>query len=717
MSTSEPFGGVPPSELSSGPSAVDFAAMAGEVARLANQFLGTAPALDVGETPATSLATPGVGVLSPELIAPPASGANQVPGPLSAPRVGPSAASSIGGGGLSGAATQPPVPGFMHALPLAASPFPKDADVRPAPTLLAELLGTPTPLELMLSADSRTPSATPYFMEHVGAGLPQAPPSGAAALVPPSGAGAPVPPGAVPSLLGGPAMVAPDSVPTAPSGSNAARLSSTPTSFGAAPTLPSAFSPDFGRLVDGPSGSVPTLGSVPGAPAGALPGTAPERAVPRAPRPSVESMPDAGYSPELVPDLRSSPGIFDANAIKQDFPILEERVHGSKRLIWLDNAATTQKPRAVIDRLTYFYEHENSNIHRAAHTLAARATDAYEGARERVRRFLNAPTAQEIVFTRGATEAINLVAQSWGRRNITAGDEIVLTVLEHHANIVPWQQLAAEKGAKIRVAPVDSSGQIILEQYEKLFNSRTRIASFTQVSNALGTITPAREMVEIAHRHGALTLVDGAQTVSHQRVDVQALDTDFYVFSGHKVFGPTGIGALFGKAEVLEHMPPWQGGGNMIADVTFEKTTYQPPPFRFEAGTGNIADAVGLGAAIDYVMGIGLENIARYEHELLVYATEGLCQIPGLTLIGTAPDKAGVLSFVLDGMRTEDVGAALDKEGIAVRSGHHCAQPILRRFGLEATVRASLAPYNTKQDIDALVAAVSRLQVGRPRGL
>jgi cysteine desulfurase/selenocysteine lyase len=618
MSTSEPFG-APPGELSSRPSAVDFAAMASEVARLANQFLSNAPALNASETPATSLAAPGAGALGPELIAPPPSAATSVPGKLSAPRLGPSAASSIGGGGLSGAAAQPPVPGFMHAPPLAASPFPKEADVRPAPTLLAELLGTPTPLELMLSADSRTPGATPYFMDHAGLSVASA-----------------------------------------------------------------------------------------------------ERVLPEAPRPALSAVvgtPHAGYSPELVPDLGSSPGIFDANAISRDFPILEERVHGNKRLIWLDNAATTQKPRAVIDRLTYFYEHENSNIHRAAHTLAARATDAYEGARERVRRFLNAPSVKEIVFTRGATEAINLVAQSWGRRNITAGDEIVLSVLEHHANIVPWQQLSAEKGAKIRVAPVDSSGQIILEEYEKLFNSRTRIASFTQVSNALGTITPAREMVEIAHRHGARVLIDGAQTVSHQRVDVQSLDSDFYVFSGHKVFGPTGIGALFGKAEVLEHMPPWQGGGNMIADVTFEKTTYQLPPFRFEAGTGNIADAVGLGAAIDYVMGIGLENIARYEHELLLYASEGLGGIPGLTLIGTAKDKAGVLSFVLDGMRTEDVGAALDKEGIAVRSGHHCAQPILRRFGLEATVRASLAPYNTKQDIDALVAAVTRLQIGRPRGL
>ena len=472
--------------------------------------------------------------------------------------------------------------------------------------------------------------------------------------------------------------------------------------------------PDFTSIVNGPALPAAVAPGLPGvaAPA-ALPIAIPERVTPEAlARPALSSAaaPSEGYSPELVPDLGSSRGIFDPHAIKQDFPILEERVHGTKRLIWLDNAATTQKPRAVIERLSYFYEHENSNIHRAAHTLAARATDAYEGARERVRRFLNASTAKEIVFTRGATEAINLVAKSWGQRNVKAGDEIVLTVLEHHANIVPWQQLAAEKGAKIRVAPVDSNGQIILEEYEKLFNSRTRIASFTQVSNALGTITPAREMVEIAHRHGALALVDGAQTVSHQSVDVQTLDADFYVFSGHKVFGPTGIGALFGRAEVLEHMPPWQGGGNMIADVTFEKTVYQPPPFRFEAGTGNIADAVGLGAAIDYVMGIGLENIARYEHELLVYATEGLCRVPGLTLIGTAPNKAGVLSFVLDGRRTEDVGAALDKEGIAVRSGHHCAQPILRRFGLEATVRASLAPYNTKEDIDDLVAAVTRLQ-------
>ena len=446
-----------------------------------------------------------------------------------------------------------------------------------------------------------------------------------------------------------------------------------------------------------------------GAPAAAPPpaGSSPQPIEPTA---GVEAF---EVRPELAPKLGGSPGLFDAASIKKDFPILSERVNG-RPLVWLDNAATTQKPRAVIERVASYYEHENSNVHRAAHTLAARATDAYEGAREKVRRFLGAPSKEEIVFARGATEAINLVAQSWGRRHVGPGDEIVITWLEHHANIVPWQQLCAEKGARLCVAPVDSTGQVILEQYEKLFSPRTRIAAVTQVSNALGTITPAREMVEIAHRHGALALVDGAQAVSHMPVDVQALDCDFYCFSGHKVFAPTGIGALFGKADVLAEMPPWQGGGNMIRDVTFEKTAYQPPPWRFEAGTGSIADAVGLGAAIDYVMSLGMENIARYEHELLEYATERLLAVPGLRLIGTAPEKAGVMSFVLDGQRTEEVGGALDQEGIAVRSGHHCAQPILRRFGLESTVRASLAPYNTVDDIDALCAALLRLQTGRP---
>jgi cysteine desulfurase/selenocysteine lyase len=437
--------------------------------------------------------------------------------------------------------------------------------------------------------------------------------------------------------------------------------------------------------------------------------------LPSATQPAAAATPSAGiasapFNPELVPDLSAPGGAFDPLSIRRDFPILNERVHGGRRLIWLDNAATTQKPNAVIDRLTYFYHHENSNVHRAAHALAARATDAYEGARDKVRRFLNAPSSRDVIFTRGATEAINLVAQSWGRRNVGAGDEILITWLEHHANIVPWQQLCAEKNARLCVAPVDAHGQVILEEFERLLSPRTRLVSITQVSNALGTITPAREMVAMAHRHGATVLVDGAQAVSHMPVDVQALDCDFYCFSGHKVFAPTGIGVLFGKADVLQHMPPWQGGGNMIRDVTFEKTSYQPPPGRFEAGTGNIADAVGLGAAVDYVTAIGLESIARYEHELLVYATQALGRVPGLKMIGTAPDKAGVLSFVIDGVRTEDIGAALDQEGIAVRSGHHCAQPILRRFGLESTVRASLAPYNTTDDIDALCSALLRLQ-------
>jgi cysteine desulfurase/selenocysteine lyase len=416
--------------------------------------------------------------------------------------------------------------------------------------------------------------------------------------------------------------------------------------------------------------------------------------------------------PDAVPNLGFTARPFDPQAVRRDFPILQERVHG-RPLIWLDNAATTQKPNAVIDRLAHFYRHENSNIHRAAHELAARATDAYESAREKVRRFLNAPSAREIIFVRGTTEGINLVAQSWGRRNVEPDDEIVITWLEHHANIVPWQQLCAEKGARLRVAPVDDRGQVILEEYEKLFSSRTKLAAFSQVSNALGTITPVREMVEIAHRYGARVMVDGAQAVSHLRVDVQALDCDWYVFSGHKVFGPTGIGVVFGKEDLLNATPPWQGGGNMIVDVTFEKTVYQPAPGRFEAGTGNIADAVGLGAALDYLDQIGMENVSRYEHELLVYGTQGLLSVPGLRLIGTAAEKASVLSFVLDGFRTEDVGKALDEEGIAVRAGHHCAQPILRRFGLESTVRPSLAFYNTYEDLDTLVAALLRIQAGR----
>ena len=420
-----------------------------------------------------------------------------------------------------------------------------------------------------------------------------------------------------------------------------------------------------------------------------------------------------GIDPLFVPQASGRsvqrPSFFDVHTIRQDFPILQERVNG-KPLIWFDNAATTQKPQAVIDRLVHFYSHENSNVHRAAHELAARSTDAYEAARETVRRFLNASSANEIIFVRGTTEGINLVAKSWGQQTLQAGDEIVLTHLEHHANIVPWQQLAAQTGAKLRVVPVDDHGQILLAEYQQLLNSRTKLVAFSHVSNALGTITPAKQIIDLAHRVGAKVLLDGAQSVSHIPIDVQQLGCDWFVFSGHKVFGPTGIGVLYGQEDLLNATVPWQSGGNMIVDVTFERTVYQAAPTRFEAGTGNIADAVGLGTALDYVQQIGLTTIANYEHELLEYATAGLTTIPGLRLIGTAADKAAVLSFVLEGFDVEVIGQALNREGIAVRAGHHCAQPILRRFGLEATVRPSLAFYNTKAEVDALVAALERLQ-------
>jgi cysteine desulfurase/selenocysteine lyase len=399
---------------------------------------------------------------------------------------------------------------------------------------------------------------------------------------------------------------------------------------------------------------------------------------------------------------------FDVHAIRSDFPILAERVNG-KPLVWFDNAATTHKPKLVIDRINYFYEHENSNIHRAAHELAARATDAYEGARNKVAKFIGARSADDIIFVRGATEAINLLANTFGKQRVGEGDEIVLSHLEHHANIVPWYLLAQSVGAKIRVIPVDDSGQILLDEYRKLINSRTRIVSVTHVSNALGTVTPIKEIIDIAHSFGVPVIVDGAQSISHMRVNVQALDADFFVFSGHKVFGPTGIGAIYGKAEHLKQMEPWQGGGNMIADVAFDRVIYQDAPNRFEAGTGNIADAVGLGAALDYVERIGIDRIARYEHDLLAYATQRLAPIPGVRIIGTAANKASVLSFTLAGHKTEEVGAALNSEGIAVRSGHHCAQPILRRFGVETTVRPSFAFYNTCEEIDLFISVVDQL--------
>ncbi|MDH6219467.1 family 2A encapsulin nanocompartment cargo protein cysteine desulfurase [Streptomyces pseudovenezuelae] len=424
-----------------------------------------------------------------------------------------------------------------------------------------------------------------------------------------------------------------------------------------------------------------------------------------------------------VPGVSEAPGspvgllldphpAFDVRAVRRDFPILSELVNG-RPLIWLDNAATTQKPQAVIDRLVEFYSRENSNIHRAAHELAARATDAYEGARKTVARFVGAGSAEEIVFVRGTTEAINLVAKAWGPGHLRAGDEIVLSHLEHHANIVPWQMLAQQTGAVIKVIPVDDDGQVLLDEYTKLLSDRTRLVAVTQLSNALGTVVPVEQIIEIGHRAGARVLVDAAQSVPHLTVDVTALDADFLVFSGHKLFGPTGIGVLYAKREILEDMPPWEGGGNMITDVTFERSGYQPPPGRFEAGTGNIADAVGLAAAIDYVERIGLPNIAAYEHTLLEHATEGLRGVPGLRLIGTAPDKASIASFVLDGYEPAEVGTALNEEGIAVRSGHHCAQPILRRYGLEATVRPSFAFYNTHEEVDTLITAVHRLATRR----
>ncbi|GGY68536.1 cysteine desulfurase [Cellvibrio zantedeschiae] len=423
------------------------------------------------------------------------------------------------------------------------------------------------------------------------------------------------------------------------------------------------------------------------------------------------AQPVFGNSPKQGQFAAESQG-FDVQAIRRDFPILSERVNG-KPLVWFDNAATTHKPKSVIERVSYFYEHENSNIHRAAHELAARATDAYEGARTKVQKFLGAKSSDEIIFVRGTTEGINLLANTFGKQRVGEGDEIIVSNLEHHANIVPWHMLASRVGAKLRVIPVDDSGQILLDEFRKLINGRTKIVSVTQVSNALGTVTPIKDIINIAHANGVPVVVDGAQSVSHMRVDVQALDADFFVFSGHKVFGPTGIGVVYGKAEHLKNLEPWQGGGNMIADVSFDRIVYQDAPNRFEAGTGNIADAVGLGAAIDYVQRIGMDRIARYEHDLLAYGTQRLQPIPDVRLIGTAADKASVLSFVLAGYKTEEVGTELNREGIAVRSGHHCAQPILRRFGVETTVRPSFAFYNTCEEIDLMASVIERLARAR----
>jgi cysteine desulfurase / selenocysteine lyase len=405
----------------------------------------------------------------------------------------------------------------------------------------------------------------------------------------------------------------------------------------------------------------------------------------------------------------AQPPALDVAAIRQAFPILAESAHG-KSLVYLDNAATTQKPREVIDAIVRYYEKSNANVHRGVHVLSQRATDAYEEAREKVRRFVNAEEDREIVFVRGCTEGINLIANTFGRMRVGEGDEIVISEIEHHSNIVPWQMLAEERGATLRVIPVNDDGELDLDAYREMLNERTKIVSVVYVSNSLGTINPVREMISIAHERGIPVVVDGAQATAHMRVDVRELDCDFFVFSGHKMFGPTGIGAFYGKAEHLEAMPPWQGGGDMILSVTFEKSTWNEIPFKFEAGTPNIAGAIGLGAAIDFLDRIGLDAIAAYEKDLLEYGTRRLQEIDGLRMIGTAREKASVLSFVIEDIHPHDIGTIVDREGVAIRTGHHCTQPVMKRFGVPATARASLALYNTREEIDRLVEALLRVQ-------
>jgi len=410
----------------------------------------------------------------------------------------------------------------------------------------------------------------------------------------------------------------------------------------------------------------------------------------------------------IAPKSREVPQrSFDVWRLREDFPILQQRVHG-KPLVYLDNAATSQKPQVVIDTITQYYAAENSNIHRGVHFLSEQATHAYEGARDTVRRFLHAADSRELIFVRGTTEGINLVAQSYGRTFLKAGDEIIITAMEHHSNIVPWQLLCEQVGARLRVISMNHDGELLLDEYARLLNERTKLVAVVHVSNALGTVNPVKRLIEMAHRQNIPVLVDGAQAVPHVTVDVQDLGCDFYAFSGHKLFGPTGIGILYGKADLLEAMPPYQGGGDMISLVTFEKTHYNVLPYKFEAGTPHIAGGIGLGTAIDYVNGIGLETIAAYEHELLAYATEALSMIKGLRITGTAKEKASVLSFVLEGIHPHDIGTILDQEGVAVRAGHHCAMPVMQRFGVPATVRASLAFYNTKEEVDALVRAIHK---------
>jgi len=414
-------------------------------------------------------------------------------------------------------------------------------------------------------------------------------------------------------------------------------------------------------------------------------------------------------SAATVVPIREKAAPFDVEKVRKDFPILRTKVHGHP-LVYLDNAATSQKPQAVIDALVRYYEGENANIHRGVHYLSQLATEEFEKARKTVQRFVNATEPSEIVFTRGTTEAINLVAQTYGRANVGAGDEVLITAMEHHSNIVPWQLLCEEKGAKLRVAPINDAGELLLSEFEKLLGPKTKIVGAAHVSNALGTINPLKKMIAMAHARGVPVLVDGAQAVPHIAVDVQALDADFYTFSGHKMYGPTGIGVLYGKMALLEAMPPYQGGGDMISSVTFEKTTYNKVPHKFEAGTPDMAGVAGLKAAIEYMESIGIEKIAAHEHDLLEYATDAVAGLEGVRLIGTAAEKASVLSFLLEDVHPHDIGTILDQEGIAVRTGHHCAQPVMDRFGIPATVRASFAVYNTKAEVDALVRGIRKVR-------
>ena len=413
-------------------------------------------------------------------------------------------------------------------------------------------------------------------------------------------------------------------------------------------------------------------------------------------------------SSAVIVEMRpQSERAYDVEKIRADFPILKRMVRG-KPLVYLDNAATTQKPQVVIDAVTRAYTEYNSNVHRGVHLLSQIATDEYENAREKLRRFIHARSTRETIFTRNTTEAINLVAHSYGRTNLRAGDEVLITEMEHHSNIVPWQMACETTGARLRVAPINDAGEVILEEYENLLSEKTKIVSITHLSNALGTINPVKEMTAKAHAAGAVVLVDGAQAVSHLKVDVQDLDCDFYAFSGHKMFGPTGVGMLYGKEAWLEKMPPFMGGGDMIRSVTFEKTLYNELPYKFEAGTPNIVDGVGLGAAVDYLEHLGRKAVAEYELDLLDYATQALACHPKIRLIGTAKEKASVLSFVVDGVHPHDLGTIVDQEGVAIRTGHHCAQPVMDRFGIPATSRASLALYNTRPEIDVLVQAIDK---------